>query len=150
MFGGGLVYLDSGRGGTGIAVNPTGSGDVTKTHLKWKTEKMPEGFGSPVIVGDYLYRLHSPGVLKCLKLSTGETVYSERLEKVSNHASLISAPDDRIYLASAGRTYVVKAGEKFEILATNDLGDDSHASPAVSDGRMYLKGRKMLFCVGQK
>jgi outer membrane protein assembly factor BamB len=150
VFGGGLVYLDSGRGGIGVAVDPTGTGDVTKTHLKWKTATMPEGYGSPVIVGDYLYRLHSPGVLKCLKLSTGEVVYSERLTGVSVHASPIAAPDGRIYLASAGKTYVVKAGEKFEILATNDLGDDSAASPAVADGRMFLKGRKMLYCVADR
>ncbi|MBM3982858.1 MAG: hypothetical protein FJ304_21825 [Planctomycetes bacterium] len=150
VLGGGLVYLDSGRGGTGVAVDPTGTGDVTKTHLKWKTGTMPEGFGSPVIVGEHLYRLHAPGVLKCLKLATGEVVYSERLQGVSNHASPVAAPDGRIYLASAGRTYVVKAGAKFEILASNDLGDDSHASPAVADGRLYLKGRKALYCVGTK
>jgi outer membrane protein assembly factor BamB len=150
VLGGGVVYLDSGRGGTGVAVDPTGTGDVTKTHLKWKTGQMPEGYGSPVVVDDHLYRLHSPGVLKCLKLSTGEVVYSERLTGVSIHASPIAAPDGRVYLASAGKTYVVKAGEKFEILATNDLGDDSPASPAVSDGKLFLKGRKMLYCVGTK
>jgi outer membrane protein assembly factor BamB len=151
VFGGGLVYLDSGRGGSaGVAVDPTGTGDVTKTHLKWKIDKAPEGFGSPVIVGDYLYRLNSPGVLRCIKLATGEVVYSERLNGVSVHASPIAAPDGRIYLASAGKTYVVKAGEKFEILATNDLGDAGHASPAVADGKMFLKGRKMLYCVATK
>ena len=150
VLGGGLVYLDSGRGGTGVAVDPTGTGDVTKTHLKWKTATMPEGFGSPVIVGDYLYRLHAPGVLKCLKLSTGAVVYSERLPGVSVHSSPVAAPEGRIYLASAGKTYVVKAGEKFEILATNDLGDDAQASPAVANGRMFLKGRKMLYCVADR
>jgi outer membrane protein assembly factor BamB len=150
VLGGGLVYLDSGRGGTGVAVDPTGSGDVTKTNLKWKTATMPEGYGSPVVVGEHLYRLHSPGVLKCMKLATGEVVYSERLQGVSIHASPVVDPNGRIYLASAGKTYVVKAGEKFEILATNDLGDDSPASPAVSDGKMFLKGRKTLFCVGAK
>ena len=74
----------------------------------------------------------------------------ERLTGVSIHVSPIAAPDGRIYLASAGKSYVVRAGEKFEILATNDLGDDSPASPAVADGRMFLKGRKMLYCVGEK
>lgn len=148
VLGGGLVYLDSGRGGTGVAVDPTGTGDVTKTHLKWKTGTMPEGFGSPVIVGEHLYRLHAPGVLKCLKLTTGEVVYSERLPGVSSHASPVAGPDGRIYLASAGKSYVVKAGAKFEILATNDLGDESQASPAVADGKLFLKGRKALYCVG--
>src|SRR5207244_4309383 len=68
---GSVVYCDSGRGGRGIAVDPTGEGDVTKTHLKWKVAKVPEGFGSPVAVGDYLYRLHSPGVVSCWKLADG-------------------------------------------------------------------------------
>jgi outer membrane protein assembly factor BamB len=150
VLGGGLVYLDSGRGGSGLAVDPTGSGDVSKTHLKWKIDKLPEGYGSPVIVGEHLYRLHSPGVLKCIKLSSGEVAYSERLGAVSVHSSPIAAPEGRVYIASAGKTYVIKAGEKFEILATNDLGDDSQASAAVANGRIYLKGRKTLFCVGEK
>lgn len=149
VLGGGLVYIDSGRGGTGIAVDPTGTGDVTKTHLKWKTGTVPEGYGSPVIVGDHLYRLHSPGVLKCFKLTTGEVVYSERLTGVNGHASPV-AVGDHIYLASAGKSFVVKVGTTFEILATNDLGDDSSASPAVAGGRLFLKGRKALYCVGEK
>ena len=57
---GGVVYCDSGRGGPGVAVDPTGEGDVTKTHLKWKVPRVPEGFGSPVAFGDYLYRLTQP------------------------------------------------------------------------------------------
>lgn len=150
VLGGGLVYLDSGRGGTGIAVDPTGTGDVTKTHLKWKSGNIPDGYGSPVIVGEHLYRLHAPGVLKCLTLDKGEVVYSERLAGVSIHASPVAAPDGRIYFASAGRTFVVKAGPKFELLATNELGDEAQASPAVADGKLFLKGRKRLYCVGTK
>lgn len=150
VFGGGVVYLDSGRGGTGVAVDPTGSGDVTKTHLKWKTATIPEGYGSPVIVGEFLYRLHSPGVLKCLALDSGKVKYSERLASVSVHSSPVAAPDGRLYFASAGKTLVVKAGDTFELLATNDLGDESPASPAVADGKLFLKGRKMLYCVGSK
>ena len=150
VLGGGRVYLDSGRGGIGVAVDPTGTGDVTKTNLKWKTGTMPEGYGSPVIVGEHLYRLHSPGVLKCLKLSNGEVLYSERLTGVSIHASPVAAPGGRIYLASAGKTFVVQAGEKFELLAVNDIGDDGPASPAIADGKLFLKGRKMLYCVATK
>ena len=150
VMGSGLVYLDSGRGGNGIAVDPTGTGDVTKTHLKWKSGTIPEAIGSPVVVGEHLYRLHAPGVLKCLTLAKGEVVYGERLNGVSASASPIATPDGRIYFASAGRSYVIKAGATFEILATNDLGDDCPASPAVADGKLFLKGRKMLYCVGEK
>jgi len=149
VLGNGLVYIDSGRGGPAFAVDPAGTGDVTKTHLKWKLNQMPEGYGSPVAAGEYLYRLHSPETLKCIKLATGEVVYSERLPGVTTACSPIVA-GDRIYLASAGKSYVLKAGPTFEILATNDLGDGCPASPAVSGGRIYFKGRKWLFCIGEK
>jgi outer membrane protein assembly factor BamB len=148
VYGGGLVYLDSGRGSTGVAVDPTGAGEVTKTHLKWKVSPVPEGFSSPVIVGDYVYRVHNPGILKCWKLDNGEEAVKERLPGVSTAASPIATADGRIYFAS--KSYVVKAAAKPEILATNDLGDGGDASPAVADGRIFLKGRQYLYCVGKK
>jgi outer membrane protein assembly factor BamB len=144
----GLVYLDSGRGGIGVAVDPTGSGDVSKTHRKWTIAQVPEGFSSPVVVGDYLYRLHRPEVLKCIRLATGAVAYSERLVGVSSSCSPIATPDGRIYLASSGKSYVVKAGPTLEVLASSDLGDESQASAAVADGCLFLKGRRMLYCIG--
>lgn len=150
VLGNGLVYCDSGRGGPGLAVDPSGTGDVTKSHRKWTIPQVKEGYSSPVVSGDYLYRLQNPEVLGCIRLSTGEVVFSERLPGVSASSSPIATPDGRIYLASAGKTYVLKAGPKLDILATNDLGDSAPASPAVSDGKLFLKGRKWLFCIGTK
>jgi outer membrane protein assembly factor BamB len=147
---GGILYCDSGRGGLGIAVDPTGHGDVSKSHLKWQVASVPEGFSSPVIVGDYLYRLHNPGILKCWELATGKQVYAERLEGVSTSSSPITTPDGRIYCASAGRSYVVQAGPKCNVLAINDLDDASQASAAVADGTVYLKGKQYLWCVRQR
>jgi outer membrane protein assembly factor BamB len=145
---GGLVYCDSGRGGPGVAVAPGGTGDVTKTRVKWRVALVPEGFSSPVADGEYLYRLHAPEVLKCFRLATGEVVYSERLAGVSTACSPVATADGRVYLAGAGRSYVVKAGPKLEVLATNDLGDGCPASPAVAGGRLFLKGRMALHCIG--
>ena len=150
VFGGGLVYCDSGRGGPGFAVDPTGMGNVSKTHLKWTVTQIPEGLSSPIIVGDYLYRLHNTATLKCFKLTTGEVMYTESLSGVSTSASPSATDDGRVYLASAGKSYVLQAGQKPDILATNDLGDAGFASPAVSDGKLFLKGRKWLFCIGSK
>ena len=147
VFGNGLAYIDTGRGGPAFAVDPTGTGDVTKTHLKWKLNQMPEGYGSPVVAGEYLYRLHSPETLKCIKLATGEVVFSERMPGITTSSSPIVA-GDRLYLASAGKSYVLKVGATPEILAVNDLGDPGSASPAVAGGKLFLKGRKWLFCVG--
>ncbi len=149
IYSGGFVYTDSGRGGQGVFVDATGKGDVTATNVKWTLKNIPEALSSPVIVGDYLYRLHNPNTLKCVDIKTGKFAYEEALAGVSGAASPIAAKD-RIYFASAGKTYVLAPGPKFDILATNDLGEPSSASAAVSQGRIVLKGSKNLFCVGGK
>ena len=149
VFGSGIVYCDSGRGGLAVAVDPSGTGDVTASLRKW-TAQLPEGFSSPVIVGEYLYRLNNPGFLKCCKLASGEVVFNERLDGVATAPSPITTADGRIYLASSGKSYVVKAGPKLEVLAVNDLGDGSEASAAIAGGRLYFKGQKYLYCIGKK
>jgi outer membrane protein assembly factor BamB len=152
IYSNGVVYCDSARGGPGMAVDPTGEGDVTKTHVKWQTPKIPEGFySSPVVVGDCLYRTHAPGLVRCSKLATGDTVYDERLPPgVPGHVSPIATADGRIYLASGGKSVVIASGPKFEVLATNDLGDASPTSAAVTGGKLYIKGAKNLYCIGKK
>jgi len=150
VFGGGLVYGDSGRGGPGVAVDPTGKGDVTKTHLKWKLPTVPEGFSSPLIVGPDLYRLHSPGVITCRKLADGAEVFKERLQGLEIAASPFATADGRIYCVSAGKGFVLRAGAQFELLGSGDLGDPSKASPAVAGGRIFVKGNRYLFCIGTK
>ncbi len=148
----GLVYVDSGRGGgPGVAIDATGHGDVSKTPPKWKISAVSEGFSSPLIVGELFYRVHLPGVLTCRKWATGEEVYKgERLEGIDHAVSPVATADGRIYCASAGRSYVIKAGPNFEVLGSSDLGDASRAAPAVAAGRLYLKGGRYLFCIGKK
>ena len=151
VFGGGVVYVDSSRGGPGVAVDPTGSGDVTATHTRWKVDRVPEGIGSAVVVGDHVYRLHTPSVVKCWELKTGRQVYAERLDKITTTwASPVADGNGRLYFASAGRSFVVQSGPEFKILAVNDLGDPNHASPAVAGGSLFLAGTKQVFCVRKK
>lgn len=145
-----VVYLDSGRGGPALAVDPTGTGNVTKTHVRWTVKAVSEGYSSPVADAEYLYRAHKPELLTCRRLSDGEAVYSERLPGMNTAASPVLTADGRVYLANAGKSYVVKAGPTFEILATNDLADPASASPAVAGGKLFLKGQKFLWCVGTK
>jgi outer membrane protein assembly factor BamB len=148
-FGAGLVYCDSGRGGPGVAVDPTGAGDVSKTNIRWTVNQVPEAIGSPIIVGDYVYRLHSPGILKCWETATGKQRYSERLADLSSTwASPIADPNGRLYFATAGKSYVIQSGPDFRVLAVNDLGDASHPSLAAAKDRLFLVGQKNLYCVG--
>ena len=150
-YGAGIVYTDSGRGGSGVAVDPTGKGDVTETHVKWTGPRIGEALGSPIIIGRLLYRLTGGGWLKCWKVDSGREVYSRKLEGISTTwASPVADPAGRIYFANAGKSFVIRAGEEFKVLAVNDLGDGSHPSPAVAGGRMFLVGRDNVFCVGKQ
>jgi outer membrane protein assembly factor BamB len=151
-FGGGLLFVDTGRGGkTGTAVDPTGSGDVTKTHIKWQTKVAGAEGSSPIILGDYVYRISNPGLIRCWKLQDGELVYEQRTERITPGASPVASADGRIYFASSGRTYVIQAGPEFKVLAVNDLDDNpDYTSAAVSGGRIFIKGKSYLWCIGTK
>lgn len=148
-WGNGIVYFDSGRGGPGTAVDPTGAGDVSSTHIKWTVPNVPQGIGSPIIFGGYVYRLCAPGVLRCWEATTGRLAYEQRLEKITTTwASPVADPSGRLFFASAGTSYVIQAGPTFKLIAVNELPDSNHASPAVAAGRFYLEGTKDLYCVG--
>jgi len=150
-FGGGLLYVDHGRGGkTGTAVDPSGTGEVTKTHIKWTTPVVCPAGSSSIAVGDYLYRVTNGDQIRCWKMATGEDVYSERATRVSPCVSPIATADGRVYLASSSKSYVIKAGPDFEVLAENDLNDGpGYVTPAFSRGRIYIKGKSFLWCIGK-
>ncbi len=80
VFGSGLLYTDAGRGGNNCnAVDPTGKGDVSKTHVKWQAKTKTAAGSSAIVVGDHVYRGSEPGMIKCWELATGEMVYEERM-----------------------------------------------------------------------
>jgi outer membrane protein assembly factor BamB len=161
VFGSGLLFTDT-PNGPGLAIDPTGEGDVTKTHQRWKIDKTPGSyaFASPVIAGEFIYRTQKPGQIYCWKLSTGEEVFNDRLEGITNLASPIATADGRVYFLTSAKTYIIKAGPKLEVLATNDLGGyngNNGPSPAVANGRLYVRdaepaGTKgaFLYCIGNK
>lgn len=149
-YGGGLIYCDSGRGGPGVAVDPTGSGDIGKTHVKWTVAQVPEGLGSPIIVGDHVYRLHTPGVLKCWNLKTGEQAFAERIAGINARPSALADGNGNVLFLSGGKSFILKSGGKYEVVATNDLGDAGDATAAIAGGRIYIKGGRNLWCIGKR
>jgi outer membrane protein assembly factor BamB len=150
-YGAGILYCDSGRGGPGVAIDPSGAGDVTQTHTRWRIPQVPEGIGSPIVVGDLVYRLHTPNILKCWQARDGRQVYAQRLDRLtSSWSSPVADAAGRLYFATAGVSYVIQTGAKYKVLAINDLGDPNHASPAVAHGRIYLVGTRQVYCVGAR
>jgi outer membrane protein assembly factor BamB len=151
VFGSNLLYTDAGRGGRYCnAVDATGKGDVSKTHVKWQEKVTTAAGSSAIVVGEYVYRASEPAMIKCRKLATGALVYEERTQKISPSASPIACPDGRIYFASSSRSYVIRVGPEFKLLATNDLDDGpDYTTPAVSSGRLFIKGKSYLWCIGK-
>jgi outer membrane protein assembly factor BamB len=148
-FGNNLVYADTGRGGGGVCIDVSGP----QPQLKWKSpnNQIGEGLGSPIIIDNVLYRLHRGDFLLARAADTGQTLFSEHLPQVSAWASPFATADGLLYFATAGRSYVLKPGPKLEIVAKNDLNDPNPAaSPAVADGRIYLRGTKFLYCIGNQ
>lgn len=147
----GLVYAIGGRGGQpGVVIDPSGSGDVKETHLKWKIRPASEGLSSPIAFGELVYRLNSPNILRCVNITSGDELFKERLEDANPSVSPIVDPDGRIFFASAGKSVILQAGKELKILAKSDLGDPSLAAPAVSDGILFLKGTNFLYAISNK
>jgi outer membrane protein assembly factor BamB len=148
----GVVYCLGGRGGVvSWAVRAGGEGDVTATHLLWKTEK-GSNVSSPVFLDGHLYFVNDArGVAYCLKADTGDVVYEERLGSPQFYASALLADGKLYYLGREGRTFVLAAKPSFEQLAVNDLRDRGifNGSPAVDGSRLLIRSDKFLYCVGK-
>jgi outer membrane protein assembly factor BamB len=150
---GDLVYLMGAdfNGRSFLAVRAGGRGDVAKTHVVWKQEKIGASYCSPILVGDYLY--YASGQFCCLRADTGQIVFQERLAGLGQEYSSPVAAEGRIYLFTRkGTGHVLGARGKFEPLAANDLGDASGftASPAISRGQILVRSNEYLYCLGKK
>ncbi|MCI0380126.1 MAG: PQQ-binding-like beta-propeller repeat protein [Gemmataceae bacterium] len=151
----GTVYLIGGGGPNGaptaMAVRAGGRGDVTKTHVVWR-QKAGASIASPVVSGDRLHFV--AGSAYCLKLDTGDIVYNERLYSGGNEYVSAVAADGKIFaLTRTDGVHVLAAGDKFGPLAHNEFAGDKsifNASPAVSNGRLYVRSNEYMYCIGKK
>ncbi len=144
----GVIVAMSGYGGPSLAVKAGGTGDVTAKRLWHNPKANPQRIGTGAIVGEHLYILNDTGIMTCMEVTTGKEVWSERLG--STWSSVLVA-GDRLYVPDKqGTTHVVKAGPKFEPLATNRLGEGMYASLAASDGDVFVRTFKALWCISER
>jgi outer membrane protein assembly factor BamB len=142
-----VVVAMAGFGGPAIGVRTGGSGDVTATHRLWRQPGAPQRIGSGVIVGEHVYVVDEPGTFRCIEWKTGKTLWTERLTS-STWGSLVRA-GDRLYVTNKdGETFVLAARPAFEVLARNPLKETTQASVAVSDGEIFIRTFKHLWCIG--
>jgi hypothetical protein len=165
----GVVYaVESGPGGGGsVAVRLGGKDNVNDTHVLW-TGSDRSRIGTPVIHDGRMYWVSS-GVINCIDIKTGKRVYQERLASGAggsssgggnrggrrggqDYSSPVVAGGKLYYVRRSGQTHVVKLGEKFEQVATNSFAADAgdfHSTPAVSNGELFIRSGKRLYCIGQ-
>jgi hypothetical protein len=145
----GLVFITGGFPDHHIlAIRPDGDGNVTKTHIAWQTHQGVSYVPSPIIAGDYFLVISDSGVAHCYEAKTGRLAWKERLGE--EHSSLVSA-EGRVYcLNDEGVMNVLKAGPEFERVAQNEIGERCFASAAISQGRIFLRGERHLFCIGNE
>jgi outer membrane protein assembly factor BamB len=141
----GMVYFSSGFDkATALAVKLGGHGDVTKSHLAWRITKGAPHTPSMLTSGDELYMVSDGGIGSCVNARTGEIHWQERLGGGHSSSPIIS--NGRIYFTNeTGMVKVVKAAKKFELLATNELGERTLASPAVADNALFYRTEKHLW-----
>lgn len=167
-----VVYGISGRGGGAIAVRTGGDGDVSESHVLWQ-EGASTRFTTPVLYQGHLYSINGETAV-CIDAETGDTVSQKRLSGDDsaaqprreggrrgfgggsglrfNYASPVLAGDKLIYIDKTGLGYVISANPDMEVIAVNRFeSDDSGfaATPAVSDGALYIRSNAALYCVAE-
>ncbi len=148
VIGDGLVFAASGFGDSAIrAVRTGGKGDVTATHIAWETTEDVPKVPSMLYVKPWLFLVTESSVAKCLKAVTGEVLWRQRLG--GRYSASPVWADGRIYfLSEKGETVVVEAGPEFKELARNKLEEKCCASPAVSQGNIFIRSERNLYCIG--
>lgn len=164
----GVAYaLSGGRGGGGSsAVKVGGKDEVTDSNILWKGRASGR-FGTPVLHEGRIYSISS-ALATCMDAKTGEIIYEERISTPrsaqqenqgrrggfggSDYSSPVIAGDKIYYVLGSGETIVLKTGDKFEQVGINQTTSENEsflATPAISDGALFIRSSKTLYCIGE-
>lgn len=127
-----------------LAVRLGGEGDVTESHVAWRIKRGAPSTPSPLLIGDELYFISDNGVASCVNAKTGEQHWMERLGG-NYSASPIYANNRVLFLSENGLATWIKLGPKFEVLGTNEVPGRTFATPAFSNGAMFLRTDEHLY-----
>jgi outer membrane protein assembly factor BamB len=152
-FGEGTLVTMGGFFGSVIYLRPGGEGDVTAKRLFYERKMKKHTIGSPIVKDGHVYLCVTDGFGQCYELATGKLVWEERLPATGasgqTWGSAVLA-GDRLYVVNqSGDTIILRAAPKFEVIATNVLGELSNSTPALSDGEIILRTHAALYCIGE-
>jgi len=140
-----------------MAIDPAGRGDVTDTHVVWHRQRTRYAayVPSPVVVNGFLLIASDFGDVSCFDAATGRVHWRERLAR--HYSASIVTANGLAYLTAdhgldgdPGVTTVVRVGRTLEVVSNNTIGEAVYASPAISDGQIFIRGETHLFCIGRR
>lgn len=153
VYGGGLLIASCGQGGRygvlQIAIDPKSRDEQGRPKIVWKREKIIPYVPTPIVYGDYLFQWTDEGIVACVDVKTGKDVWTKRAG--SKYSGSLLCIDGKIYgVEESGMVTVIEAGPEFKELGTADLGDNIFSTPAVANGRLYLRTFSRLKCLEAK
>jgi outer membrane protein assembly factor BamB len=143
-----VIYATRGMRGPLLAVRPAGNGELSYRSILWSHNEGTPDTCCPVVWSDLLFVVADDGVARCFETKSGNVKWKERL-KGKYKASPIASEGRVFFLNTEGLCTVVSAAPRFDKLVENQLADETIASPATSDGRIYIRGKKSLYCIGR-
>jgi outer membrane protein assembly factor BamB len=147
-----LIVVPSCKSGPTVGINPVGAkGSINpdNTAEAWRLKFTPDVV-SPLLVDDIVYLLKD-GPLHAIDAKTGKEIYQKQLGAKQIYRGHMVAADGKIYIVGReGIGLVVQAGKQFKILSSNELKETTYASPAIADGKLYIRTWKHLWCIGSK
>ena len=149
----GLAFGTCGSGGGGnylVALRLGGEGDVSKTHVAYEIRNSAPYVPTPVIKDDLLFLWNVKGIVTCADAKSGQVHWRERVAGGRYFSSPVCVDDRLFSISSRGDVVVVSATKEFKVLARNPLGEDSHSTPAVAGGRLYVRTLGHVISVGGK
>lgn len=145
----GLVYVSSSWPKQVLfAIRPDGHGDVTGSHVVWQDNKGAPYVPSMLVVGGYLLTVNNSGTAHCYDAADGKVLWRQKIG--ITHASPILTEGLAVFVNDEGEVNVIKPGPEFERVSRSQLGEGCYASPAISEGQVFVRGFKHLYCFGKR
>jgi outer membrane protein assembly factor BamB len=131
-----------------LGIDPSGSGNVTKTHVRWRDHRRASYVPSPVAHDRWFFLVSDKGFGTCFDATTGEVKWKERLGP-GHSASAVCGGGHVYFVSDEGDSYVVRAGPEYELVSQNTLGEPAFATPAISRGQIFIRTTGHLWCIGK-
>ncbi|MEI7699128.1 MAG: PQQ-binding-like beta-propeller repeat protein [Planctomycetia bacterium] len=132
-----------------MAIRPGGKGDITRTHVQWEHLRQIPYCPSPLFYRGALFLVKNGGILTVLKAENGEVLKQKRLRATQDYYASPVAGDGKVYLLNVNGELTVLNADTWDELHTVSLDGDAHATPAIADGRLYVRVGDLLYCFSE-